>query len=30
MTAYQFIAEDLDALRAWDTPTICNGPARGR
>jgi hypothetical protein len=25
MTAYPFTAEDLDALRAWDTPTICNG-----
>ncbi len=25
MTDYQFTAEDLDALRAWDTPTICNG-----
>jgi hypothetical protein len=25
MTDYPFAAEDLDALRAWDTPTICNG-----
>jgi hypothetical protein len=25
MTDYPFTAEDLDALRAWDTPTICNG-----
>jgi Aldolase/RraA len=25
MTAYPFTAEDLEALRAWDTPTICNG-----
>lgn len=25
MTAYPFTSEDLDALRAWDTPTICNG-----
>jgi Aldolase/RraA len=25
MTTYPFTAEDLDALRAWDTPTICNG-----
>jgi regulator of RNase E activity RraA len=25
MTDYSFTAEDLDALRAWDTPTICNG-----
>ena len=25
MAAYPFTAEDLDALRAWDTPTICNG-----
>ena len=23
--AYPFTAEDLDALAAWDTPTICNG-----
>jgi regulator of RNase E activity RraA len=25
MTDYSFTAEDLDALKAWDTPTICNG-----
>jgi len=25
MTDYPFAAEDLNALRAWDTPTICNG-----
>jgi regulator of RNase E activity RraA len=25
MTDYPFTAKDLDALRAWDTPTICNG-----
>jgi hypothetical protein len=25
MTDYPFTAEDLDALKAWDTPTICNG-----
>jgi regulator of RNase E activity RraA len=25
MTEYPFTAEDLEALRAWDTPTICNG-----
>ncbi len=25
MTKYPFTAADLDALRAWDTPTICNG-----
>jgi Aldolase/RraA len=25
MTTYPFTDEDLDALRAWDTPTICNG-----
>ena len=25
MTEYPFTAEDLEALKAWDTPTICNG-----
>lgn len=25
MTDYSFTAEDLRALKAWDTPTICNG-----
>jgi regulator of RNase E activity RraA len=25
MSDYPFSAADLDALRAWDTPTICNG-----
>ena len=25
MTEYPFTAKDLEALRAWDTPTICNG-----
>ncbi len=25
MTDYPFTVEDLDALKAWDTPTICNG-----
>ena len=25
MTDYSFTTDDLDALRAWDTPTICNG-----
>jgi regulator of RNase E activity RraA len=25
MTEYPFTAADLDALKAWDTPTICNG-----
>jgi regulator of RNase E activity RraA len=25
MTSYPFTATDLEALRAWDTPTICNG-----
>ena len=25
MTDYPFTAEDLDTLKAWDTPTICNG-----
>lgn len=25
MTEYPFTAADLNALRAWDTPTICNG-----
>ncbi|WP_426956754.1 RraA family protein [Muricoccus radiodurans] len=24
MSEYPFTAEDLEALRAWDTPTICN------
>jgi regulator of RNase E activity RraA len=25
MTEYPFTAQDLEALKAWDTPTICNG-----
>ena len=25
MTEYPFTPEDLEALQAWDTPTICNG-----
>ena len=25
MTEYTFTAEDLETLKAWDTPTICNG-----
>ena len=25
MTEYSFTAQDLEALKAWDTPTICNG-----
>ena len=25
MTPYPFSAADLEALKAWDTPTICNG-----
>src|SRR5579872_3205150 len=25
MTEYPFTAKDLEALSAWDTPTICNG-----
>ncbi len=25
MTEYPFTAKDLETLRAWDTPTICNG-----
>ena len=25
MTAHPFSAADLEALKAWDTPTICNG-----
>lgn len=25
MTTYSFTAADLDALKQWDTPTICNG-----
>lgn len=25
MTAYPFTPDDLDVLRQWDTPTICNG-----
>ncbi|HEV7479505.1 MAG TPA: RraA family protein [Roseiarcus sp.] len=25
MTEYLFTAQDLEALKAWDTPTICNG-----
>jgi len=25
MTSYPFTAADLEALKAWDTPTICNG-----
>src|SRR5258708_38658756 len=25
MTEYPFTARDLEALKAWDTPTICNG-----
>jgi regulator of RNase E activity RraA len=25
MTSYPFSAADLEALKAWDTPTICNG-----
>ena len=25
MTDYSFTTDDLDALRVWDTPTICNG-----
>jgi regulator of RNase E activity RraA len=25
MTAHPFTAADLEALKAWDTPTICNG-----
>ena len=25
MTEYPFTAKDLEALKAWDTPTICNG-----
>jgi len=24
MAEYPFTAADLEALRAWDTPTICN------
>jgi hypothetical protein len=25
MTAYPFTAADLEVLKQWDTPTICNG-----
>ena len=25
MTEYPFTARDLEALKVWDTPTICNG-----
>jgi regulator of RNase E activity RraA len=25
VTEYPFTADDLEALKAWDTPTICNG-----
>jgi hypothetical protein len=25
MTEYPFTAQDLEVLKAWDTPTICNG-----
>ena len=25
MTEYPFTTQDLEALKAWDTPTICNG-----
>jgi hypothetical protein len=30
MTDYPFTAEDLDALKAWDTPTICNASRSSR
>ena len=25
MSKHPFTAKDLEALKAWDTPTICNG-----
>ena len=25
MSTHPFTAKDLEALKAWDTPTICNG-----